>query len=93
MPGVVESFCAVKLSNVKGGSGGDMNTTFLKACKGEEVSYTPVWLMRQAGRYLPDYHKVRSKVTFLELCKAPEMAAEVTIQPVDIPGQRTSSFW
>ena len=63
-----------------------MNTTFLKACKGEEVSYTPVWLMRQAGRYLPEYQAVRSKVTFLELCKTPELAAEVTIQPVDILG-------
>lgn len=63
-----------------------MNTTFLKACRGEEVSFTPIWIMRQAGRYLPDYHKVRSKVTFLELCKNPEMAAEVTLQPVDILG-------
>lgn len=63
-----------------------MNTTFLKACRGEKVPYTPVWLMRQAGRYLPDYHTVRSKVTFLELCKSPDLAAEVTIQPVDILG-------
>ncbi|MCJ7603320.1 MAG: uroporphyrinogen decarboxylase, partial [Desulfobulbaceae bacterium] len=63
-----------------------MNTNFLKACKGEEVSYTPIWIMRQAGRYLPDYHKVRGKVTFLELCKTPELAAEVSLQPVDILG-------
>jgi len=63
-----------------------MNTNFLKACKGEEVSHTPIWIMRQAGRYLPDYHKVRGKVTFLELCKTPELAAEVTLQPVDILG-------
>jgi uroporphyrinogen decarboxylase len=63
-----------------------MNTTFLKACRGEKVPYTPVWLMRQAGRYLPEYQAVRSKVTFLELCKTPELAAEVTIQPVDILG-------
>jgi uroporphyrinogen decarboxylase len=63
-----------------------MNTTFLQACKGEKVPYTPVWLMRQAGRYLPEYQAVRSKVTFLELCKTPELAAEVTIQPVDILG-------
>ncbi|MFP3982171.1 MAG: uroporphyrinogen decarboxylase [Desulfurivibrionaceae bacterium] len=63
-----------------------MNTNFLKACRGEEVSHTPVWFMRQAGRYLPDYHKVRGKVSFLELCKTPEMAAEVTLQPVDLLG-------
>jgi len=63
-----------------------MNTNFLKACKGEEVGHTPIWIMRQAGRYLPDYHKVRGKVTFLELCKTPELAAEVTLQPVDILG-------
>lgn len=63
-----------------------MNTNFLKACRGEKVSHTPIWIMRQAGRYLPDYHKVRGKVTFLELCKTPELATEVTLQPVDILG-------
>ncbi len=63
-----------------------MNTTFLKACKGEAVDYTPIWIMRQAGRYLPEYHTVRSKGSFLDLCKTPERAAEVTIQPVDIIG-------
>lgn len=57
--------------------------TFLKACRGEKTDYTPVWLMRQAGRYLPQYMEVRRKVTFLELCKTPELAAEVTIQPID----------
>lgn len=61
-----------------------MNDTFLKACRGEEVAYTPVWLMRQAGRYLKEYQEVRSKVDFLTLCKTPELAAQVTLQPVDI---------
>ncbi|MFZ3207318.1 MAG: uroporphyrinogen decarboxylase [Geobacteraceae bacterium] len=63
-----------------------MNTRFLDACWGKQVDCTPVWLMRQAGRYLPDYMRVRSKCTFLELCKTPELAAEVSIQPVDILG-------
>lgn len=63
-----------------------MNTRFLDACWGKPVDRTPVWLMRQAGRYLPEYMRVRSKCTFLELCKSPELAAEVTIQPVDFLG-------
>lgn len=63
-----------------------MNDTFLKACRGEEVPYTPVWIMRQAGRYLKQYQKIRKKVDFLTLCKTPELAAEVTIQPVDALG-------
>ena len=63
-----------------------MNTRFLDACWCRPVDRTPVWLMRQAGRYLPEYMAVRSKCTFLELCKTPELAAEVTIQPVDILG-------
>ncbi len=61
-----------------------MNDTFLKACRGEPVEYTPIWIMRQAGRYLPEYQKIRSKVDFLTLCKTPELAAEVTMQPIDI---------
>jgi uroporphyrinogen decarboxylase len=58
----------------------------LQACRGEATDFTPVWLMRQAGRYLPQYMAVRSKCTFLELCKTPELAAEVTIQPIDYLG-------
>lgn len=63
-----------------------MNDTFLKACRGEPVPYTPVWIMRQAGRYLPEYRSVRAEVDFLTLCKTPELAAKVTRQPVDILG-------
>ncbi len=61
-----------------------MNDTFLKACRGEKTDYTPIWMMRQAGRYLPEYQKVRANRTFLELCKTPELCVEVTLQPVDI---------
>src|SRR6056297_1043463 len=60
--------------------------TFLKACRGEATEFTPVWLMRQAGRYLPQYMAIRKNVSFLELCKTPELAAEVTIQPFDYLG-------
>jgi uroporphyrinogen decarboxylase len=62
------------------------NDLFLKACRKEPVERTPIWIMRQAGRYLPEYRAVRKKVDFLTLCKTPELAAEVTIQPVDIIG-------
>nr|WP_320010017.1 uroporphyrinogen decarboxylase [uncultured Desulfobulbus sp.] len=63
-----------------------MNDTFLQACRGNRTPFTPVWFMRQAGRYLPEYQKVRGKVSFLELCKTPELAAEVTHQPIDLFG-------
>src|SRR5690606_15223262 len=53
-----------------------------KACRREEVAYTPIWLMRQAGRYMPEYRAVREKVGILELCKNPSLCAEVMITAV-----------
>jgi uroporphyrinogen decarboxylase len=55
------------------------NSVFLKACRRETVPYTPIWLMRQAGRYMAEYRAVRARRGFLELCKSPELSAEVTV--------------
>ncbi len=64
-----------------------MSKIFVDACFGKETPYTPVWMMRQAGRYLPQYMAVREKAgDFLSLCHNPELACEVTLQPVDILG-------
>lgn len=63
-----------------------MNDTFLKACRMEKTDFTPVWLMRQAGRYMEDYMVIRKKHSFLEMCKMPEIATEVTLQPVNTLG-------
>ncbi len=56
---------------------------FLAACRREKTAYTPVWLMRQAGRYMEEYRKLRAEFSFLELCKRPDLAAEITIAPVE----------
>ena len=59
------------------------NDTFLKACRKEEVPYTPVWYMRQAGRYQPEYREIRKKYSFFEINENPEVCAEVTRLPVE----------
>jgi uroporphyrinogen decarboxylase len=59
---------------------------FMRAARREPTDTTPIWIMRQAGRYLPEYREVRSKVTFLELCKRPELAAEVTLSAQRVLG-------
>lgn len=60
------------------------NDLIIKAAHREKTERTPIWLMRQAGRYLPEYREVRAKYDFLTMCKTPELAAKVTIQPVEI---------
>ena len=63
------------------------NDLILRAAKGEQVERVPIWLMRQAGRILPEYKATRARAkNFIEFVKNPELAAEVTIQPVDILG-------
>jgi uroporphyrinogen decarboxylase len=60
----------------------EMNARFLRACRREAVDVTPVWFMRQAGRYMAEYRAIREKYSLLEICYQPELAAEVTLQPV-----------
>lgn len=59
------------------------NSPFLRACQRESVPYTPIWLMRQAGRYQSSYRELRARVSFLELCKTPELATQVTVAAIE----------
>lgn len=59
------------------------NDLFLKALRGEEVARPPVWMMRQAGRYLPDFMKLKAKYDFFTRCQTPELATEITVMPID----------
>src|SRR5574337_802257 len=62
------------------------NDLLIRALKGEKVERPPVWMMRQAGRYLPEYIKLREKYDFFTRVQTPELAAEITLQPVDLIG-------
>ena len=59
-----------------------MSDRFLRACRREQVDATPVWFMRQAGRYMAGYRELRARHGFLEICRQPELAAEATLQPL-----------
>src|SRR5512138_3415631 len=63
---------------------GSMNSRFLDACRRRPTDVRPVWFMRQAGRYLKPYREIRAKHSILEICRRPDLAAEVTLQPVEI---------
>ena len=62
------------------------NSSFVRACKSQAVEQTPVWFMRQAGRYMPEYRAVRKQHSLLEICKKPTLAAEVTITAAEFLG-------
>ena len=59
------------------------NSSFVRACRRQSVDHTPVWFMRQAGRYMPEYRAIRKQHSLLEICKNPNLAAHVTIEAAD----------
>src|SRR6202012_3063450 len=62
------------------------DSLFIKAALSEKTERPPVWMMRQAGRFMPQYWEIKNKYSFLEMCKTPEIAADVTMLPVDLLG-------
>src|SRR5690348_2748709 len=69
------------------------DSAFLRACRGLDVPHTPVWFMRQAGRSLPEYRKVREGVGMLECCRRPDLVTEITLQPVRRHGVDAAIFF
>ncbi|EEH11283.1 conserved hypothetical protein [Histoplasma capsulatum G186AR] len=59
------------------------NDLLLRAARGEKVERPPIWVMRQAGRYLPEYHQVKGQHDFFECCRSPEIASTLTLQPIE----------
>ena len=69
------------------------DSAFVRACRGQEVPHTPVWFMRQAGRSLPEYRKVREGIAMLESCMRPDLVTEITLQPVRRYGVDAAIFF
>ncbi|MDZ4659123.1 MAG: uroporphyrinogen decarboxylase [Bythopirellula sp.] len=80
---IVERMAAQAAPAISGKPPAWYDSAFMKACRREAVPYTPIWLMRQAGRYMPEYRAVREKMSFLELCKNPQLCSEVMCTAVE----------